>query len=211
MRHALAILISGRGSNMAAIIERAQAESWPADFCLVLANNPGAPGLQTAAEHGIPTAVLNHRDYRGRRSEFDSALAERVQSAGATLVVLAGFMRILGPGFTQPFAGRIVNIHPSLLPLYPGLNTHQRAIDAGDSVAGCTVHLVDKSLDGGRVLAQAEVPVLPGDNAHTLADRVLIQEHRLYPSVVRDLIDGRLSLEEGQTAPNRQFKQEAAK
>ncbi len=211
MRHALAILISGRGSNMAAIIERAQAESWPADFCLVLANNPGAQGLKTAAEHGIPTAVLNHRDYRGRRSEYDSALAARVQSAGATLVVLAGFMRILGPEFTQPFAGRIVNIHPSLLPLYPGLNTHQRAIDAGDSVAGCTVHLVDKSLDGGRVLAQAEVPVLPGDNADTLADRVLIQEHRLYPSVVRDLIDGRLSLEEGQTSPNRQFKQEAAK
>ena len=211
MRHALAILISGRGSNMAAIIERAQVESWPADICLVLANNPGAKGLQTAAEHGIPTAVLNHRDYRGRRSEYDSALADRVQSAGATLVVLAGFMRILGPGFTQPFAGRIVNIHPSLLPLYPGLNTHQRAIDAGDSVAGCTVHLVDKSLDGGRVLAQAEVPVLPEDSADTLADRVLIQEHRLYPSVVRDLITGRLSLETGPTPSNRQFNQEAAK
>jgi phosphoribosylglycinamide formyltransferase-1 len=211
MRHALAILISGRGSNMAAIIERAQEESWPADFCLVLANNPEARGLKTAAEHGIPTAVLNHRDYRGRRPEYDSALAERLQSAGATLVVLAGFMRILGPGFTQPFAGRIVNIHPSLLPLYPGLNTHQRAIDAGDSIAGCTVHLVDKSLDGGRVLAQAEVPVLPGDSADTLADRVLIQEHRLYPSVVRDLIEGRLSLQEGRTSPNQQFKQEAAK
>lgn len=210
MRHALAILISGRGSNMAAIIERAQAESWPADFCLVLANNPGAQGLQTAAAHGIPTAVVNHRDYRGRRPEFDAALAAQVQSAGATMVILAGFMRILGPGFTQPFSGRILNIHPSLLPLYPGLNTHQRAIDAGDSVAGCTVHLVDKSLDGGRVLAQAEVPVLPGDDSDTLADRVLIQEHRLYPTVVGDLINGRLSFEGSNTSANRQFKQEAA-
>lgn len=210
MRPSLAILISGRGSNMAAILEQARAENWAADFCLVLSNNPDAPGLQTAADHGIPTAVLNHRSYRGRRPEFDADLAARLQTAGATWVILAGFMRILGPRFTQPFAGRILNIHPSLLPLYPGLETHQRAIDAGDSVAGCTVHLVDETLDGGRRLAQAEVPVLPGDDASSLAARVLQQEHRLYPQVVRDLIQGRLGLEPAPSG-HRQHAKEAVK
>ena len=176
---------------MSAILDRADAERWDADFCLVLSNRPGAPGLQIAADRGIPTAVIDHRDFRGRRSEFDSALAERLHEARVDWVVLAGFMRILGPNFVRPFSGRIVNIHPSLLPLYPGLNTHQRALDAGDSLAGCTVHLVDESLDGGRPLAQARVPILPEDDAEAIAARVLVQEHILYPRVVHSLIEGR--------------------
>ena len=191
MRPRLAILISGRGSNMTAILDRAVDERWDVDFCLVLSNRPDAPGLQLAAERGIPTHVIDHREFRGRRPEFDSALAQRLGKAEVDWVILAGFMRILGPNFVRPFAGRIVNIHPSLLPLYPGLNTHQRALDAGDSVAGCTVHLVDESLDGGEPLAQVRVPILPGDDAKTVAARVLVQEHVLYPRVVHALIEGR--------------------
>lgn len=192
MKPKLAILISGRGSNMAAILDRARSESWPADFCLVLSNRPDAAGLDYARQQGIPTAVIDHREYRGRRPEFDRAVAGALQEAGADWIILAGFMRILGPDCTGAFAGRILNIHPSLLPLYPGLNTHQRALDAGDSVAGCTVHLVDETLDGGRPLAQARVPILPGDSADSLAARVLVQEHDLYPTVIRDLIEGRI-------------------
>ena len=194
MKQRLAILISGRGSNMTAIFDAADRENWDAEFCLVVSNNSGAPGLEAAGSRGIPTAVLDHRDYRGRRAEYDAELASLLKESAADLVILAGFMRILGPNFTRPFAGRILNIHPSLLPLYPGLNTHQRAIDAGDSVAGCTVHLVDETLDGGLPLAQAQVPIFPGDDAAAVAARVLVQEHKLYPRVVRDFIEGRLGI-----------------
>ena len=194
MKPRLAILISGRGSNMAALLKAAQAENWEAEVSLVLSNKPLAGGLKTAAEHGIKTAVLDHRAFRGRRGDFDAQLAEVLQDQKIDLVILAGFMRILGPNFTRPFSGRILNIHPSLLPLYPGLETHQRAIDAGDSVAGCTVHLVDETLDGGKPLAQAKVPILPGDDAEALAARVLVEEHQLYPRVVREFIDSRFKI-----------------
>jgi phosphoribosylglycinamide formyltransferase-1 len=194
MKPRLAILISGRGSNMASILEAANRESWHAEVALVLSNKPQAGGLQTAEKLGIKTAVLDHRNFRGRREEFDAELASILQDHKINLVILAGFMRILGPNFTRPFSGRILNIHPSLLPLYPGLETHQRAIDAGDSVAGCTVHLVDETLDGGEPLAQAKVPILPGDDAEALAARVLVEEHQLYPRVVREFIDSRLKI-----------------
>jgi phosphoribosylglycinamide formyltransferase-1 len=211
MRPKLAILISGRGSNMAAILRRASDEDWVADFCLVLSNEPKATGLETAEEFGIPTAVLNHRDYRGRRPDYDTDLAKILEESDASWVILAGFMRILGPAFTRPFAGRILNIHPSLLPLYPGLDTHQRALDAGDSVAGCTVHLVDETLDGGQTLAQAEVPILPGDDADALAARVLAAEHNLYPQVVRDLIGGRIVIGTDPQRSAAKFEAEAPK
>lgn len=189
----VAILISGRGSNMRAILDAADQQGWDVDFCLVLSNKANAGGLKLAADRGIPTDVLDHRTFgRGNRHLFDAALAERLQAVEADWVVLAGFMRILGSNFVGPFAGRILNIHPSLLPKYPGLHTHERAIAAGDTVAGCSVHLVDDSLDGGPVLGQAKVPIIDGDDADSLAARVLIEEHRLYPAVVRAAVEGRL-------------------
>ncbi len=190
----IAILISGRGSNMTAILDAAREQGWDADFCLVLSNKPGVAGLDAARERGVPTDVLSHRSFgRGGRDRFDAALADRLELAGADWVVLAGFMRILGPNFVGRFAGRILNIHPSLLPKHRGLHTHERALDAGDAVHGCTVHLVDLSLDGGPILGQVEVPVLPDDDADALAARVLKQEHQLYPAVVRAAAEGRLS------------------
>jgi len=189
----IAILLSGRGSNMVAILDAAEQQGWDAEICLVLSNKAAAAGLTLAADRGIPTAVIDHRSFgRGNRHLFDAALAARLTEAGADWVVLAGFMRILGSHFVAPFAGRILNIHPSLLPKYPGLHTHERALEAGDAVHGCTVHLVDDSLDGGPILAQAEVPVRGDDDADSLAGRVLIEEHRLYPAVVRAAIEGRL-------------------
>ena len=191
----VAILISGRGSNMAAILTAAEAEGWPCSFGLVLSNKASAQGLQTAAERGIPTAAVDHRPYgRARRAEYDAELVRILREHRIDWVVLAGFMRILSSGLLDAIAGRILNIHPSLLPLYPGLHTHQRALDAGDTEHGCTVHLVDASLDGGPILAQARVPILEGDTPDTLADRVLVQEHRLYPAVVRAAVRGELRL-----------------
>ena len=188
-----AILISGRGSNMLAIVEAARRGGWLDAVVLVASNRPDAAGLERAAALGLPTAALDHRPYgRSRRAEFDSALADLLLGHGVRWVVLAGFMRILGPRFLAPFEGRVLNIHPSLLPAFPGLHTHDRALEAGVSRHGCTVHLVDTSLDGGPVLAQAEVPVLPGDDAESLAARVLVQEHRLYPAVVEAAVFGRL-------------------
>ncbi len=190
----VAILISGRGSNMTAILDAAQRGQWPCTFALVLSNKESAAGLVSARERGISTAVVDHRPYgRARRAEYDAALVAVLQEHRVDWVVLAGFMRILSSVFTEAFSGRILNIHPSLLPLYPGLHTHQRALDAGDLEHGCTVHLVDASLDGGPILAQARVPILPGDTADTLSDRVLVQEHRLYPAVVRAAVGGDLA------------------
>ena len=157
----------------------------PARPVLVLSNDPEAKGLVRAAEMGIPTAAVDHRPFKGDRAAFEAALLEPLSAARPDIVCLAGFMRILTPGFTSRFAGRMLNIHPSLLPKYPGLHTHQRALDAGDAEAGCTVHEVTEVLDDGPVLGQARVPVLPGDDAETLAARVLLQEHRLYPAVLR--------------------------
>ncbi len=183
----IVILISGGGSNMAAIVRAAQQQEWArrldARVAAVISNKADAQGLVFAREHGIATAVLNHKDFDSREA-FDAALARQIDSHEPALVVLAGFMRILTPGFVNHFAGRLLNIHPSLLPAFPGLHTHQRAIDAGCKFAGATVHQVTAELDVGPILDQAVVPVLPEDTPQTLAGRVLTQEHIIYPRAV---------------------------
>lgn len=189
----LVILISGRGSNMVAIAEACAAEGWDARIAAVISNRTDAAGLVYAREHGIPTAVVNHREFDSREA-FDAALAAAIDGYAPDLVVLAGFMRILTAGFVQHYSGRMLNIHPSLLPAFPGLHTHQRAIDAGCKVAGSTVHVVTPELDHGPIVAQAVVPVLPGDTEDTLAARVLTMEHRLYPQSVRWWLDGALEV-----------------
>ena len=186
----VAILISGTGSNMCSIIDTAQEQSWPLSCVLVLSDRPEAPGLHRATERGIATRTVHYRDYRGRRTDFDSKLLEVLQEMDVDWVVLAGFMRILGRGFVESFPNRILNIHPSLLPKYPGLDTFKRALEAGDTVAGCTVHLVNEAVDAGPVLGQAGVPVLHGDTEDTLRARVLEQEHILYPAMVKRAVCG---------------------
>ena len=184
----VAILISGGGSNMVALA-RSMTGDHPARPVLVLSNVPGAGGLDRAREMGIAAEALDHRGFADRES-FEAALSSRLEAAGADLICLAGFMRILTPGFVARHAGRILNIHPSLLPLYPGLNTHARALAAGDAQAGCTVHEVTEALDDGPILGQGRVPVLPDDTPGTLAERVLAMEHRLYPEVLRRVTGG---------------------
>ena len=183
----IVILISGGGSNMAAIVRTAQQQDWVGRHGIrvaaVLSNKADAKGLALAREQGIATQVLDHKAYPSREA-FDTALAQAIDAYEPSLVVLAGFMRILTPGFVDHFAGRLVNIHPSLLPAFTGLHTHQRAIDAGCRFAGCTVHEVTAELDVGPILDQAVVPVLPGDTADALAARVLTQEHLIYPRAV---------------------------
>ncbi|WP_325345913.1 phosphoribosylglycinamide formyltransferase [Xylophilus sp.] len=190
----IVILISGGGSNMAAIVRTAAAENWKerygARVAAVVSNKADAGGLQFARDHGIAAESLDHKAFADRES-FDAALAARIDGYEPALVVLAGFMRILTPGFVARYERRLVNIHPSLLPAFPGLRTHQRAIDAGCKFAGATVHRVTQELDVGPILDQAVVPVLPGDTAQDLAARVLVQEHRIYPAVVRALISAR--------------------
>ncbi|MCZ8095192.1 MAG: phosphoribosylglycinamide formyltransferase [Acidovorax sp.] len=187
----IVILISGGGSNMAAIVKTAQQEQWAqrhgACVAAVVSNKADAQGLVFAREHGIATAVLDHKAFASREA-FDAELAAVIDAHQPALVVLAGFMRILTPGFVAHYAGRLVNIHPSLLPAFTGLHTHQRAIDAGCKFAGVTVHQVTAELDVGPILDQAVVPVLPGDTAETLAARVLTQEHVIYPRAVRALV-----------------------
>ena len=185
----VAILISGGGSNMVALAE-SMAGDHPARPVLVLSNDPGAGGLAKAAAMGIATAAVDHRPFGKDRAGFEAELLKPLAKAAPDIVCLAGFMRVLTPGFVNHFAGRMLNIHPSLLPKYPGLHTHQRALDAGDAEAGCTVHEVTPVLDDGPILGQARVPVEPGDTAETLAARVLVQEHRLYPAVLRRFADG---------------------
>lgn len=193
---AVVVLVSGRGSNLAALLEA----GLPVRYAAVISSRAEAGGLAIARAHGIPAEFLEHRGFADR-SAFDEALAQRIDAAFAAagcadsgLVVLAGFMRILTAGFTARYAGRLVNIHPSLLPAFTGLHTHQRAIDAGVRVHGCSVHYVTAELDHGPIIAQAAVPVLPDDDADRLAARVLVQEHRLYPQVVRAWSEGRLGL-----------------
>ncbi len=185
----VAILISGGGSNMVALAE-SMAGDHPARPVLVLSNDPEAGGLAKAAAMGIATAAVDHRPFGKDRAGFEAELLKPLMEAAPDIVCLAGFMRVLTPGFVNHFAGRMLNIHPSLLPKYPGLHTHQRALDAGDAEAGCTVHEVTPVLDDGPVLGQARVPVMPGDTAETLAARVLVQEHRLYPAVLRRFAEG---------------------
>jgi phosphoribosylglycinamide formyltransferase-1 len=181
----VAILISGGGSNMLALVRDMARPGHPAAPVLVASNEPAAAGLARAAELGIATAAVDHRAFGRDREAFEAALLRPILAANPDILCLAGFMRVLTPGFVHRFAGRMLNIHPSLLPLYPGLHTHQRALEAGDAEAGCTVHEVTPVLDDGPILGQARVPVLPGDRAETLAARVLGMEHQLYPAVLR--------------------------
>lgn len=200
----IVILISGRGSNMRSLVQACEAQAWNAKIAAVISNRPDAAGLEFAREYGIATRVVNHREF-ATRAAFDAALAEVVSSYTPDIVALAGFMRILGPAFVQRFAGRLVNIHPSLLPAFTGLHTHRRAIEAGCKLAGATVHFVTTELDHGPIIAQAVVRVLPGDTEETLAQRVLEREHELYPLAVgwsvRDLLridNGRVSVSTGE-------------
>ena len=192
----IVILISGRGSNMEAIVQRCREEAWPAAVVAVIANKPGAAGLAFAAASGIATAVVDHRA-QGSREAFDAALAAAIDLHAPDLVVLAGFMRILGDGFVRRYEGRLLNIHPSLLPAFPGLHTHRRALEAGCKAAGATVHFVTPELDHGPIVMQSVVPVLPGDDEGTLSARVLATEHVIYPLSVRWFIEGRLTVEAG--------------
>jgi phosphoribosylglycinamide formyltransferase 1 len=192
----IVILISGRGSNMEAIVQRCAAEGWPAHVAAVISNRPDAAGLQFAAAHGIATAVVAHKAFVTREA-FDVALAAAIDAHRPDLVVLAGFMRILGAAFVRHFEGRLLNIHPSLLPMFPGLHTHQRVIDAGCKLAGATVHLVTPQLDHGPIVVQSVVPVQVGDTADALASRVLATEHQIYPRAVRWFVEGRLKVEQG--------------
>ncbi len=190
----LVILISGRGSNMEAILRAAAAEQWPAKIAAVISNKPTASGLQTAAAAGIATAVVEHKQYPDRDS-FDAALAAVIDEYAPDLVVLAGFMRILTPAFVEHYQGRLLNIHPSLLPSFPGLATHQQALDAGVKFHGATVHFVTPVLDHGPIVEQAVVPVHADDTEDSLAARVLQQEHLIYPRAVRDILEGRAWLD----------------
>ncbi|MFM0207363.1 phosphoribosylglycinamide formyltransferase [Paraburkholderia sediminicola] len=190
----LVILISGRGSNMEAIIRACADEGWAAQVAAVIANRPDAAGLAFAASHGIATAVVDHRQFPDRDG-FDTALAQEIDRFGPDLVVLAGFMRVLTAGFVDHYAGRMLNVHPSLLPSFPGLKTHQQALDAGVRLHGASVHFVTSQLDHGPIVAQAAVPVEAGDTPAMLAERVLATEHIIYPRAVRWFVEGRLALD----------------
>lgn len=192
----LVVLISGSGSNLQAFIDASKNGSLDADIAAVISNKAGVMGLERADNAGIANEVIDHKQFADRES-FDAELADRIESYKPDLVILAGFMRILTPEFVDRFAGRIMNIHPSLLPKYPGLHTHKRAIEAGDTTAGVTVHFVTSELDGGPAIIQAEVPILPGDDEDTLASRVLVQEHQIYPLAAQWFCEGKLSLNDG--------------
>jgi formyltetrahydrofolate-dependent phosphoribosylglycinamide formyltransferase len=180
-RKRLGILISGRGSNMVALLDAAMAVACPFEPVIVISNRPDAGGLGRAAIHGVPASVIDHRIYGKDREAFEFAVDAELKAAGVELVALAGFMRVLTPWFVNAWAGRLINIHPSLLPRYPGVDTHQRCLDAGDKVHGCTVHQVTAGVDEGPIVGTAEVDVLAGDTSQTLAARVLMAEHLLYP------------------------------
>jgi phosphoribosylglycinamide formyltransferase-1 len=192
----LVILISGRGSNLSAMVDQIRSQGWPIQVVRVISNRADAKGLAFAARHGIPTSVMPHRDYASREA-FDTALADAIEADAPDLVALAGFMRILSPAFCARFNGRLLNIHPSLLPAFAGLDTHRRAIDAGVKLHGCTVHSVTVELDHGPIIAQAAVPVLPTDDEEQLARRVLKMEHRIYPMAVAAVLSGRIRLHDG--------------
>jgi phosphoribosylglycinamide formyltransferase-1 len=190
-RKRVAILISGRGSNTAALIEAARNPGYPAEVVLVVSNRPEAEGLIHAAAAGIATAVVDHTAFGGKAA-FEAALETHLTEAHVEIVCLAGFMRILSPAFVEHWGDRLINIHPSLLPAFPGLDTHARAIAAGTRMHGCTVHFVRAAMDDGPIIARAEVPVLPGDTPESLAARVLIAEHRLYPEALAKVAAGKV-------------------
>ena len=187
----LTVLISGRGSNLRALIDASLAPGFPAEIVSVISNIPEAGGLERASAVGIPTTVVSHTDYLDRES-FEAALDQEIRSTGTELIALAGFMRLLTKGFVDAWRHRLINIHPSLLPSFKGLNTHERALDAGVRYTGCTVHYVRPAMDEGPIIVQSAVPVLSGDDADTLAARVLTQEHVIYPLAVRLIAEGRV-------------------
>lgn len=186
----VAVLISGRGSNMEALVRAAQAEDCPFEIALVLANKPDAGGLATAEAAGIEAVCVDQRDFGKDREAHERAIDAALRERGIQVIALAGYMRILTPFLVDAWAGRMLNIHPSLLPAYPGLDTHGRALAAGDVEAGCTVHLVTAGVDEGPILGQARVPILPGDTEHLLAQRVLEQEHQLYAATLAGFVRG---------------------
>ncbi len=192
----VAILISGRGTNLQAIIHKTAAHQLPIEIRAVISNNPDAPGLARARAAGLRTHIVDHRAF-ATRAEFDSALMRIIDDYRPRLVVLAGFMRILGKEFIRHYEGRLLNIHPSLLPAFPGLNTHARVLQSGSARHGASVHFVTDAVDAGPVILQAEIPVKPGDTVQTLAERVLKEEHRIYPLAIRWLAEGRVKLHEG--------------
>jgi phosphoribosylglycinamide formyltransferase-1 len=192
----IVILISGRGSNMQAIVRRCADDGWPARVVAVIANRSDAAGLAFAQSHGVATAVVDHSSYASRDA-FDDALAAQIDARRPDVIALAGFMRILGAAFVRRYEGRLLNIHPSLLPAFPGLHTHRRALAAGCKVSGATVHFVTAELDHGPIVMQSVVPVLPADDEDTLAARVLATEHRIYPQSVEWFVRGRLRIEHG--------------
>jgi phosphoribosylglycinamide formyltransferase 1 len=192
----IVILISGRGSNMQAIVQRCAEQGWPAQVVAVIANRADAAGLVFAAERGIATAVVDHKAFATREA-FDDALASCINSFAPDLLALGGFMRILGAAFVQRYEGRFLNIHPSLLPAFPGLHTHRRALETGCQAVGATVHFVTAELDHGPIVMQSVVPVRPGDDEHALAARVLATEHIIYPQAVRWFVQDKLRLQDG--------------
>jgi phosphoribosylglycinamide formyltransferase-1 len=197
MKKRIGILISGRGSNMMALIEAARAPGYPADIALVVSNRPQAPGIERARAAGIEVLAIDHKDFATREA-FDDAVDAALRNASIDLVCQAGFMRIQSAAFATRWLGRQINIHPSLLPSFKGLHPQQQALDAGVRIAGCTVHFVTPELDAGPIIAQAAVPVLPGDTADTLADRILTAEHKLYPLALRLVASGKAVLQGGQ-------------
>jgi phosphoribosylglycinamide formyltransferase-1 len=196
----IVVLISGRGSNLAALL----ATDLPVTVAAVISNRDDARGLAIAQAHGIPGVVVAHRDFASRAA-FDAALAAALDAFAPALVVLAGFMRILTPGFVRHYAGRLINIHPSLLPAFTGLDTHRRALEAGVKIHGCTVHFVTPELDHGPIIAQAAVPVLEDDNEESLAARVLVEEHRILPQAIRWFAEGRLVIADGRVRVRREL------
>jgi phosphoribosylglycinamide formyltransferase-1 len=190
----IVILISGRGTNMETVVRACAREGWQAQVAAVISNRPDAAGLAFAAANGITATVVDHRDFTTREA-FDQALARSIDGFEPDLVMLAGFMRVLTDAFVERYAGRMINIHPSLLPCFPGLKTHQQALDAGVRVHGASVHFVTPTLDHGPIVAQAAVPVMAGDDAATLASRVLAVEHIIYPRAVRWFVEGRLAID----------------
>lgn len=190
----VAVLISGRGSNMEALVRASAAPDYPAEIVLVLSNRADAAGLDFARKAGLATAVVSHRDFPDRAS-FDAAMDAEIRKAGAELICLAGFMRLLDPAFVDAWRDRMLNVHPALLPAFRGLDTHERVLGAGVKIAGCTVHFVRSDMDTGPLVAQAAVPVLPGDTADSLAARILEQEHIIYPMALRLVAEGRVTVD----------------
>ncbi|HZH10488.1 MAG TPA: phosphoribosylglycinamide formyltransferase [Microvirga sp.] len=209
MSRRVAVLISGRGSNMVSLIEAASAPGFPARIALVLSNRPDAAGLSRAQDAGIATAIVDHKAHP-TREDFEQAMDAVLNEHGIEFICLAGFMRVLTDWFVERWAGRMINIHPSLLPLFRGVHTHRRALEEGVLIHGCTVHFVVPELDAGPIIAQAAVPVIPGDTEESLAARILVQEHLLYPRALRMVCDGSARLEGGRVVFSRTWETEGA-